>query len=181
MSKHFDFRDRVRLQTTLENFPRCSAQSCAKQLGKSRSAIYCELNHFTRHFPSRSQKFNDGLGNYPCPHLQKFPFCCTGCSRTSCVHRCREYEAYFAQHQAERLLHNSRSDTARVRQRTAILNRTVSPLILQGLSIAVALNVSRDCDLSQSTIRRYVNRGLLDAKRCDLPSSVRFKVKKQYD
>jgi IS30 family transposase len=180
MNKHLSFTDRVILQNFIELSPRCSAIETAAVLNKSRSTVYYELKNFTTHFTSSSVYYNGG-SVYQCPHLKKFPFCCNGCAKTRCSHRSSEYDAYKAQDKATRLLVNSRVDTTRRRNTIDLLNKTVSQLIRDGLSIKVAILSVNRCDVSESTIRRYINNGLLLATRMDLPNAVRFKVKKEYN
>jgi len=181
MDKHFTFSDRVILQYFIETTPRATAKEVAAILGKSRQAVHYELKHNIYHYTPKSISFNEGKSNIRCPHLRRFPYCCNSCARTSCSHRSSEYNAYKANEKARKRLVNSRVDTARRKNIIDILDKTVSQLIIDGLSIKVAkLSVNR-CDVSESTIRRYLNNGLLRARRHHLPNAVRFKVKKQYD
>jgi len=181
MDRHFTFSDRVILQYFIETTPRGTAKEAGAILGKSRQAVHYELKHNIYHYTPKSISFNEGKGNIRCPHLKRFPYCCNNCARTSCSHRSSEYNAYKAQEKAHKRLVNSRVDTAHRKNIIDILDKTVSQLIIDGLSIKVAkLSVNR-CDVSESTIRRYLNNGLLRARRHHLPNAVRFKVKKQYD
>ena len=181
MNKHFTFYDRVLLQHFIESHPKCTAIEVADQLGKSRSAIYYELKHNTYVFVSNSSKSNGNNLKYTCPYLKRVPFCCNCCARTRCSHRCREYDAYKAHEKATRLLVSSRVDTTTRKETIDILNKTVSQLIIDGLSIHVAMISVNRCDRSESSIRRYVNKGLLTAKRHHLPNSMAYKVKQEYN
>jgi len=181
MNKHFTFYDRVLLQNYIETNPRCSAIEVAEHIGKSRSAIYYELKNYTYVFLSSAVKFNGNNHKHSCPYLKKFPFCCNSCAKTKCSHRCREYDAYKAHDKARKLLVNSRVDTLHRQTTIEILDKTVSQLIIDGLSIGVSMNSVNRCDCSESTIRRYVNNGLLLARRHHLPNSMRFKVKREYN
>ena len=178
--KHFVFSERVKLEHHLNINTDCTAIKLAKILGKSRSTIYYELKNFASKFRSKCGKFN-GTDDFRCEILEHFPFVCNGCANTRCSHRFRIYSAYEAQRKADRLLHESRSDTANRKEKINILNRSVCPLIRDGLSIHVAKASVNNCDLSESTIRRYIEKGLLDAKRIDLPRAVRFRAKKEYE
>ena len=180
MGRHFDFRDRVNLQSFIETNPRCTAFDVAERLGKSRNAVYYELLHYTTTFKPKSVTFNHS-DHYDCPQLHKFPFCCNSCARTKCSHRSREYDAYKANAAAHNTLVKSRVDTKHRKETVDILNKTVSQLIIDGQSIKVAMLSVNRIDVSESTIRRYINRGLLNARRHHLPQSVRFKVKKEYN
>ena len=180
MSKHFNFYERVLLQNYIETNPRCTAIEVAEFLNKSRSTIYYELKNFTTWSSPAATYFNQNKSEYNCRLLSKFPFCCNCCAKTRCSHRCAEYDAYKAHDKAHKLLISCRVNTPRKKQTIDVLNKTVSQLIKDGQSIKVAMLSVNRCDVSESTIRRYINNGLLYAKRMDLPNSVRFKVKKQY-
>jgi IS30 family transposase len=180
MGKHFTFADRVLLQYYLETNPRCSVIEVASILKKSRPTIYYELKNYVHTFASKSVAFNEGLGDYNCLHLKKFPFCCNSCARIKCAHRCREYNAYKAHDKAYKLRVETRTNTAQRKRTIEILDKTISQLIKDGQSIKVAMMSVNRCDHSESTIRRYINNNLLMARRIDLPNAVRFKPKKEY-
>ena len=146
-----------------------------------RSQLYYELKHNIDSFQSNSIKYNEGYIDHSCPYLKRFPFCCNVCAKTKCSHRCRVYDAYKANKKAHDLLIDSRVDTEHRKKTVEILDKTVSQLIMDGQSIKVAMMSVNRCDVSESTIRRYVNKGLLKARRIDLPYSVRFKPKKEYN
>ena len=181
MYKHFSFQDRVILQYHLDNNPRCSAQGIATILKKSRSAIHYELKTNTSTLLTKQQKFLNAEDNYRCVFLARFPFCCNACAKTRCSHRSRVYNAYQADRKAHNALVKSRSDTTTKKEIVDILNKTLSQLIIDGVSIQVAKASVNRCDVSESTIRRYINKGYLLAKRHHLPNSIRFKVKKEYN
>ncbi len=180
-NKNFVFAERVKLEHHLNTNMDVSAIKLAKILNRSRSSIYYELKHFTIRKVPAARRFNMDPKEYACPILKRFPFVCNGCVNTRCSHRSRYYSAYEAQRKADKLLHDSRSDTQRRKKVTKILNRSVCPLIKDGVSIHVAKASVNNCDVSESTIRRYIEKGLVDAKRIDLPRAVRFRVKKEYD
>ena len=179
-NKNFVFSERVKLEHHLNINQNCSAIRLSRLLNRSRHSIYYEIRHFSREFRNKRKNFI-GYDGYECERLKHFPFVCNGCVNTRCSHRSRQYSAYEAQRKADRLLHESRSDTRRRKEVAAILNRSVCPLIKDGLSIHVAKLSVNNCDLSESTIRRYIEKGLVSAKRIDLPRAVRFRAKKEYD
>lgn len=180
-NRNFVFSERVKLEHHLNTNMDVSAIKLAKILDRSRSSIYYELKHFTIRKVPASRRFNMDYKDYVCPLLKRFPFVCNGCANTRCSHRFVYYSAYEAQRKADRLLHDSRSDTQRRKEVIKKLNRSVCPLIKDGVSIHVAKTSVNNCDLSESTIRRYIEKGLVDAKRIDLPRAVRFRAKKEYD
>ena len=180
MGKHLVFSERVNLEYLINNRICLSAIELARQLNKSRSTIYYELKTNSLDIVS----INDYVGNrrYICPKLSKFPFVCNGCpkNKKGCVHKTKIYDAYKAQEKADRLLINSRIDTERRKTTIKVLNKSVCGLIKDGISIDVARHSVNNCPYSESTIRRYIEKGLVNAKRIDLPRAVRFRVKKEY-
>jgi len=178
-NKHFTFTERVKLEYRLNLNLDCSAIKLAKDLDKSRSTIYYELKTYTVEYDSKAKKIS-GYDNYICPSLMHFPFCCNGCAKTGCSHRCKEYRAYEADKKANSLLVSSRVDTKNRKQIIKILNNSVCPLINNGASIEMAKNNVNNCDLSTSTIRRYIEKGLVNSKRHNLPRATSFRVKKEY-
>ncbi|MDO5449247.1 MAG: IS30 family transposase [Clostridia bacterium] len=177
LKSHFTYSDRVKLQYNLDNNFNLSAASLARVLNKSRSAIYYEINTNVTILNPRD-KFNNS--KYICPRRIKFPFTCNGCVNSRCSHKDRIYIADNAHFKARKVLVNSRSDTANSRRTIKLINSTVSPLVLKGQSIYVA-KLATGCPLSESTIRRYVDKGNVDIKRHNLPKAIRFKTKKEYN
>lgn len=180
MNKNFKFSERIKLEHHLNTGLDCTAIKLAKILNKSRSTIYYELNHFKTIHISKSALFNQVEDKWECPALKKFPFVCNGCANTKCSHRNTYYSAYEADQKAHHLLHHSRVNQNRRSEVIRVLNRSICPLIKDGVSIQVAMNSVNHCDLSESTIRRYIELGLVDAKRIDLPRAVKFRSKKEY-
>lgn len=181
-NKNFTYSERVKLEYHLNSGSDCSASKLAKLLGKARSTIYYELKHYTIFTASTSEKFNGTSDrNFICEIWKHFPFTCNGCAKTKCGHRSRIYRAFDAHSKATRLLKSARTDTKHRQEVIQILNRSVCPLINNGQSIAVARQSVNNCDLSESTIRRYIDSGLVNSKRIDLPRAVKFRAKKEYN
>ena len=175
---HFTYSDRVKLQYNLDNNFNLSASSLARVLKKSRSAIYYEIETNATVLNSRD-KFN-GKVTYVCPKRQRFPFTCNGCVNLRCSHKDRIYIADEAHYKARKTLVSSRNDTANSRRNIKLINQTISPLVLKGQSIYAA-KLASGCPLSESTIRRYVDKEIVNIKRHNLPKAVRFKTKKEYN
>ena len=93
MNKHFTFSDRVKLEYMIETNSSSSAASIAKQLNKTRGAIYYELKHNTTKLITLNQRFNHTIESSLCVNLSKFHFCCYGCAKPKCSHRCLNYNA----------------------------------------------------------------------------------------
>lgn len=170
---HFTYSERVKLEYHLNLNIDCTAVKLAKILGKDRRAIYYELKHHVV-----NEKPSD---EYKCEILKRFPFCCNNCVKVKCTHRNYTYSAYEADKKARYTLVNSRFNLEKRNKTVNILNRSVCPLIKDGLSIEVAKNNVNNCDVSNQTIRRYIEAGLVNAKRHNLPRASRFRAKKEYD
>lgn len=177
-NKHLSFSQRVKLQYCLDNRFNCSASLLANQLNVSRWTIYYEIKNNRTTLRTKDVIFNHSSA-YHCQLLDKFPFVCNGCPKTSCSHRRYIYDAYEANDRALKKLTYSRSNTALVRHTIKTLNNQISPLIKNGQSIHVAKIVS-GCKYSESTIRNYIEKERLDVKRIDMPRTVRFRSKKEY-
>lgn len=177
-NQHLTFSQRVQLQYCLDHNYNRSASLLAKQLGVTRWTIYYEIKANRLTLRTKDLVFNHSY--YHCKLLDKFPFCCNGCPHTLCSHRRYIYDAYEADSKAQKLLKTSRSNTSLVRQTTKALDHQISPLIKQGQSIHAAKVIS-GCPYSESTIRNYIEKGRLDAKRGDLPNACKFRVKKEYE
>lgn len=186
-NKNFVFSERVNLQYILDNRLSYSAIDVARILDKSRSTIYYELANFKEEKHNDFNNFSFSANSVPkklyCERLKRFPFVCNGCSKANkhCSYDKCLYDAYAAQDKAHKLLVNTRKDIKKKKVTAKCLNNSVVPLIKDGLSIHVAKNSVNNCPYSESTIRRYIENGEVDAKRIDLPRAVRFRVKKTYN
>ena len=180
MSKHFVFSERVALQYYLDTNVYHSASKLSKQLNKARNSIYYEIKNHIIINKSKAENFTATRPIDYCEKLRQFPYVCNGCANTRCSHRSRFYDAYKADQEANYTLVNSRKDNERRKKVISVLNRSVCPLIKNGQSIHNAITNVNNCDISESSIRRYIELGLLDAKRMDLPRAIRFRVKKEY-
>lgn len=181
MNNNFTYSERIKLEYHLNQRIDCTASKLAKILNKARSTIYYELKHYTTISQSKCEKFNRTKDTLICEQWKHFPFTCNGCAKTSCNHRSRIYNAFEAHSKATKLLKSARTDMKRRNQVIRVLNQSVCPLINNGQSIAVARQNVNNCDLSESTIRRYIENDLVNSKRIDLPRAVRFRAKKEYN
>ena len=177
-NQHLTFSQRVQLQYCLDHNYNRSASLLAEHLGVSRWTIYYEIKNNRSTLRTKDVVFNHSY--YHCKLLDKFPFCCNGCPNTLCSHRRYIYDAYEADSKANKVLRTSRSNTLLVRQTIKALDNQVSPLIKQGQSIHAAKVIS-GCPYSESTIRNYIEKGRLEARRGDLPNACKFRVKKEYE
>lgn len=179
MYKHFTYSDRIKLQYNLDYNILTSASDLALALNKTRKAIYYELQTNKTTYKSKDEAFNDSKG-FICLRLERFPYVCNGCSNKRCSHLKAKYLADEAHYKSRKTLVKSRSNTKKIQTNIKTLNHEVSPHIKNGQSIYVA-RINSNCKISESTIRRYIDKDRLIVKRHNLPQAVRFKVKKEYD
>ena len=180
--KHLTFEDRVKLQFLLETSENPKLKDISEQIKITPSTISRELKRSTVATPGRrSQYIMADKYKQKCPRTSKFPYCCNGCSRLpACSRDLYLYDAYGASESASRRLIETRRRNDKKQANIALINRLLTPQILAKQSIEVALLNKRDDLPSSSTIRRYCDQGLLTFRNIDLPRTVRFKVKKEY-
>lgn len=179
-NKNFTFGERIKLEYHLNTNLSCTAIKISESLSRSRSSIYYELRHYSIKIPTSSEKFNHTTDIFKCERLKHFPFVCNGCARSRCSHRSIIYDAHKANEAAIHNLKVSRSELKKKKEKAKIIDKTISPLLLNGQSIANAINIVDNCDVSESTIRRYIDLGILNVKRIDLPRAIKFPSKKEY-
>jgi len=180
--KHLTFEDRVKLQFLLETNQNPRLKDISEQIRVTASTISRELKRSTVATPGRrSQYIMADKYKQKCPRTSKFPYCCNGCSRLPhCSRDLYLYDAYGASESASRRLIETRRRNDKKQANITLINRLLTPQILAKQSIEVALLNQKETLPSSSTIRRYCDRGLLSFRNIDLPRTVRFKVKKEY-
>lgn len=117
-----------------------------------------------------------------CPKLLKPPYVCNGClyPRT-----CGYDKMYYRAKYADDVYHEAMSSTRKgINLSPEELNRLdglVSPLLLQGQSIAhIYATHSSEIKCSRRTLYNYVDSGALTARNIDLPRKVRYKPRKKH-
>lgn len=180
--KHLIFEDRVKLQFLLETNQNPRLKDISERIRVTASTISRELKRSTVATPGRrSQYIMADKYKQKCPRTSKFPYCCNGCSRLpACSRDLYLYDAYGASESASRRLIETRRRNDKKQANIALINRLLTPQILAKQSIEVALLNQKETLPSSSTIRRYCDQGLLTFRNIDLPRTVRFKVKKEY-
>ena len=118
---------------------------------------------------------------YECPRLKKPPYVCNGCrSRPECTLKKQFYRADIAHEAYLSLRSDSRSGISFSEDELRHIDEIVSPLIQQGQSPHHICVTNRDrLMVSERTIYRLVDAGLISAKNIDLPRKVRFRVRKK--
>ena len=117
-----------------------------------------------------------------CKRLKRFPYVCNGCKdKKGCNKDVKyTYDPINAQVTYENVLHESRKGINMTKDELARINSLVSPLILEkGQSVhTIYVNHKDELDLSQSSIYRLVDAGLLDARNIDLIRKVKYKKRR---
>lgn len=116
-----------------------------------------------------------------CSRRKKTAHVCNGCGFLSdCSFEKKLYRASVAQQEYRTLLSEARSGIGFTEEELKELDEKVSPLIRQGQSPHHISVHNRDTLMvSEATIYRLVDSGLIAARNLDLPRKVRFKTRKR--
>lgn len=116
-----------------------------------------------------------------CARLNKPPYVCNGCVRRgSCTLEKRLYDPAAAQKEYEAVWAESHTGLSYTEEELRYIDDTVSPLLLKGQSPAYILrNHADELMISESTLYRMLDDGLLHARNIDLPRKVRFRARKK--
>ena len=115
-----------------------------------------------------------------CLKLFEPPYCCNGClEERQCVLR-KKYYLHKKAHDAYReTLVEARVGANITEDELLALDELVSPLIRRGQSVHhIVTNNADKFNVSEKSIYRYVDEGLLSAKNIDMPRVVRMKPRK---
>jgi len=115
-----------------------------------------------------------------CYKLYEPPYCCNGCiDERQCVLRKRYYINKKAHEAYRERLIESRVGVNITEDELLILDEFVSPLIRRGQSVHhIVKNNADKFNISEKSIYRYVDGGLLTAKNIDMPRVCRIKPRK---
>ena len=116
-----------------------------------------------------------------CSRRKKTAHVCNGCGHIAgCNFEKKIYKASKAQKEYKTLLSESRSGIGLSEQELRNLDDIISPLIRQGHSPHnVSINNRDSLMVSESTIYRLLDSGLISARNLDLPRKVRFKARRR--
>jgi len=115
-----------------------------------------------------------------CQRLFDPPYVCNGCIEESkCVMR-KKYYFYKQAHEAYReTLVESRVGANITEDELLYLDELVSPLVMRGQSVHhVSVNNCDQLTVSEKTLYRYIDGGLLKARNIDMPRVCRLKPRK---
>lgn len=114
--------------------------------------------------------------------LHRAPYVCNGCpSRQGCHKAKSYYNAVDADNEYRKELSESRTGINLTPEELARLDNLVSPLVLHGQPIFhICKNNQDEIPVSDRTIYRYINEGILGARRMDLRRAVKYKKRYQH-
>lgn len=174
MGKHLTTRDRVIIHYQIEHNRDTSLKSLAFDLKCSESTVYRELKRNGINRGSKQRRFMKGQPE-PCPKLQKFPYVCNVCTHKSrCSKDIFEYDAYEADKKAFYIMKDSRSHPRITTKKLKELDDSVSERVMNHQSLFHILQSDERISVSESTLRRYIDKQYLQCRNIDLPRTVRF-------
>lgn len=174
MGKHLTLRDRIIIQYQIEHYRNTSLKSLAEDVKCTPSTVYRELKRNGMSQGSKQRAFMKEKP-YSCPKLTKFPFVCNTCAHNSrCAKEIIRYDAYEADRLAFRNLKGSRSHPWIHSKELRELDCLVSERVMNHQSIYHILQSDSRIQVSESTLRRYIDKQYLQCRNIDLPRTVRF-------
>lgn len=159
--------------------------ACVFRYGCTRSRICSPCNAGRRGGLCRTCKmcntFCSDFRKEECSLLLKPPYVCNGCARrTKCTLEKYYYNGRTADAMYRELLSESRTGISLSEEEVRCLDDIVSPLVLKNQSPHVICSTNKDSIMvSQSSIYRYIESGILSAKNIDLQRKVRYSARKK--
>lgn len=115
-----------------------------------------------------------------CEKLLRAPYVCNGChAYGGCKLGKRVYHAKFAHERYKETLVSTRAGFFLSEEDLNRINEIASPLIKKGQSPYHVITAHPELDISESTLYRLIDSGLLDAKTIDLKEKVGRKSRKR--
>lgn len=151
----------------------CKTKGLCGKDGCSRQCVACR-EYDCRELCSR-------YNNTPCSILSKPPYVCNICGRRR---KCKVDRAYYIAQQADamakRRYSNSRSKIQTRGEELEKLDELVSPLILKGQPLAhIWSEHGEELSISQRTLYRYIDQGVLSVGNIDLRRKVAYKPRRK--
>ena len=151
----------------------CNRRTLCENTSCTRRCVYCK-EYDCRELCSR-------YDSKPCSKISKPPYVCNVCERRR---KCRADRAYYIAQQADaaskRRYSESRSKIQTRGEELEKLDEIISPLILKGQSLPHIWSEHGDeIDISQRTLYRYVEQGVLSIRNIDLRRKVAYRPRKK--
>jgi len=143
---------------------------CADKPNCTRKCAHCNYCN------ALCEEFEEQL----CLKLYDPPYCCNGCfEERQCVLRKKYYLNKKAHEAYRETLIESRTGVNITEEELLAIDELVSPLIRRGQSVHHIVTSNADMfNISEKSIYRYVDGGLLNAKNIDMPRVVRMRPRK---
>lgn len=143
----------------------CKESSCRKQC---KYCIRCK-----EHCPDYAEAF--------CSRLSEPPYLCNGCNKIKvCNFKKKTYKAKTANQEYREVLVQRRAGFDLTNGEITDINNKVSPLLKNGLSVYhIKQTWGNELPISESTLRRMIAMGELDARNIDLREQVKRKPRKK--
>ena len=151
----------------------CKTKGLCGKMGCSKRCVACR-EYDCRELCSR-------YNNTPCSILSKPPYVCNTCVRRR---KCKADRAYYIAQQADamakRRYSNSRSKIQTRGEELEKLDELVSPLILKGQPLThIWSEHGEELSISQRTLYRYIDQGVLSVGNIDLRRKVAYKPRRK--
>ncbi len=116
-----------------------------------------------------------------CEKLTEFPYVCNSCQKKAyCSYEKRFYDANEAHSEARKALVDSRDGFNLTAAELIRIDELASPMIKNGLTpYHVKQTYGDELPCSESTLRRLIHDGMLDARDIDLPEAVKRKHRRK--
>ena len=162
--------------------PYCVHNRCVKRTECNNRYLCLEKTNCTRKCStcSKCNKICPDYEEQVCYRLFEPPYVCNGCiEENQCVLR-KRYYFYKQAHEAYReTLVESRIGANITEDELLYLDELVSPLVMRGQSVHhISVHNQDNLTVSEKTLYRYIDGGLLKARNIDMPRVCRLKPRK---
>lgn len=125
----------------------------------------------------------DGYVKTECPKLRRFPYVCDFCDSAGwCRMGKRRFDPVRAYAERSERLRKSREGASVTDSELKRIDTAVTPLIKSGLSVEVVMSViGESVPVTSRTIRNWIDRFYLTARRADMINAQTRYVKAEYD
>lgn len=198
--KHITLQSRIKIEVGIEKG--LSAQKIANNCRTSVSTIYREIKRniiyskrnqlrnvcskksscldFKKH-PNDCNEFCSKFSQAFCEKLFKFPFVCNHCIKKNYCNFTRQfYYADKANDFANKRLIDSRVGIRISEDDFNNIDKIISPLVSKKQSLNHILTTHKEIDVTERTLRNWINKGYMHARNIDLPRKVSFKINRNY-
>lgn len=177
--EHITFEER-KVINNLITTKQASAKAIGELLHKDPTSISKEVRR-NRYVSRQAYKTETDT---ICKHTLRFPYVCNGCPlrrNIKCKYKQYLYDPIKAQKQSEYNLKVTRMGINMTQEEFEALDKKISDAINSKRSIYDVI-ASKEVNVSQATIYRYLERNLLTVSKKDLSHTAKFKVrKKEYE